>query len=555
MNKAEKFSKNVLSEKLVAPNFIKLACQRFEDFKKRKDIEYRPAEAEKVIKFFETELYQWEGEWQGKPFKLEGWQQFIFHNIFAFYKNGRRLTTTAYVQIPRKNGKTALLAGTAVYHLYADKTKTPQVLVGANSEDQAKICTTAAANMIKASPNLMAYIDAGIVSVYSYKDRCSSISHKKRQGAIMAMSKDIKSKDGFNPSVGIVDEYHMADDSRLLDVIESGQGSRPEPLTFVITTSGYKKQGPCYSMLRRVAIDVLKGISDDDSQFSMIYEPDTDDNWEDEKTWEKVNPNYGVSVFPHYLKGRYKKAKNEGAGKEVEFKTKNLNVWTDSAVVWVTDENWMKCAGERSMEGKKWNLGLDMGLTRDYSSLVMVSDADKNGVHDVYSFHWIPEESVSEKALKDNSNIPNWIRDGLIFTTDGNITDHRVITDFIIKLNEKHIINQVVCDPAFAISIMNDLNDQGIETIGLPQSPSRLTPPTVRIYELILKQKLRHGGDPVLRWMLGNCLLKTFSNDLIKVMKDINSTQRIDGIDALINAVSPFDLNEEKLNHIAELWN
>jgi phage terminase large subunit-like protein len=371
----------------------------------------------------------------------------------------------------------------------------------------------------------------------------------------MAMSKDLKSKDGFNPSLGIIDEYHSADDSRLLDVIESGQGSRPEPIQFVITTAGFKKQGPCYSMLRRVSIEVLNGVKDDDSQFSMIYEPDDDDDWEKESTWKKVNPNYGVSVYPYWMEGRYKRAKNEGASKETDFKTKNLNIWTDSAVVWIQDSTWMECDGERQDEGKRWYAGLDMGYKRDFTSLVLISEADKDGMHDVLSYHWIPEDTVEEKTLKDNSNIAQWVEDGLIFTTPGDITDHREIVNFILKIRETHQIINLVCDPAFAISTMNDLTEEGIETLGLPQNPSRLTPPTIMLYELIMKKKIRHGGDPVLRWMLRNCLLKTYtSSDLIKIIKE-HESQRIDGIDALINALSTWSiLEEDKGTFIAEIW-
>jgi len=555
MNEVEIYARDIIKGAIIAPSLVVKSCERFITLCKRNDVSYRPEIANKKVVFIETHVYQWEGDWEGVPFSLELWQKFIIHYIFGlFNKEGRRLITRAYIQIPRKNGKTAFLAALTNDHLFADPVKTPQILVGANNEDQSKICTTSVAKMIEASPTLNKYYEAKIVRIFSYKGRTSSIVHDKRNGMVLAMSRDMKSKDGFNPSLGIVDEYQEADDSRLLDVIRSGQGSRPEPLLIVITTAGFKKQGPCYSILRRVSIDILNGLKEDDSHFSMIYEPDEDDDWEDIETWKKVNPNYGVSVFPHYLESRYKEAKNEGAHKEVDFKTKNLNLWSNSSVVWMTDELWMKNDATPIVEGRRWYAGLDMAYKRDFTALVLVSTADDDGYHDVLPFFWIPEDTVELKSEKDHSSLPDWIRDGLVMTTSGNVTDHTQITEFIINLRTTHEIIQLIADPAYAISTMNALNAEGLETLGLPQTPARLTPPTTMLYELVMKKKIRHGGNPVLRWMLSNCLLHTYANDLIKIRKegDIN---RIDGIDALIDALAPLDIPiVAPPTHVAELW-
>lgn len=554
MNEVQRYVKNVISGKIVAPKYVVKSCEMFTKLSKSKHIDYRPDLADKKVNFIEGHVFQWEGEWQGKPFVLELWQKFIIHYIFGLYKDGRKLVTRAYVQIPRKNGKTAFLAALANDHLFSDNTKTPQILVGANNEDQAKICTTATGKMIKASPTLSQFIDASVVKLYHYRDRVGSISHTERDGLIIAMSKELKSKDGFNPSLGIIDEYHEADDSRLLDVVRSGQGSRPEPLLMVITTAGFKKQGPCYAVLRRVSIDILNGIKEDETHFSMIYEPDEDDDWESAETWKKVNPNYGVSVFPHYLESRYKEAKNEGAHKEVDFKTKNLNLWTNSSVTWVSDEIWMNNSSEPKTKNKRWYGGLDMAYKRDFTSLVLVSEPDEEGFYDVIPFFWIPESTVEDKALNDHANILDWVRDGLVLTTAGNTTDHSEIAQFIVDLRKDHEIIQITADPAYAISTMNRLNDEGLMTLGLPQTATRLTPPTTMLYELLLKGKIRHGGNPVLRWMLSNCVLKTYSNDLIKVYKE-SQTNRIDGIDALINALAPLDLPiEAPKEFISEIW-
>lgn len=537
--------------------FVKQACQKFLDKIKREDITYDIDRADHVVRFFETHIYHWEGKWRGQPFKLEMWQKFVLHNIFGLFKDGRRLISKAYIQVPRKNGKTFLSAGIDLYHLFADIEKSPQILIGANNEDQAKICATSAAKIIEGSPTLSTLVKSGEVRIFYYRDRCKQISYRTKDGLTIPMSREIKTKDGFNPSCGIVDEYHEADTSALLDVIRSGQGARMNPLLIVITTAGFKKQGPCYSQLRRVSLDILNGKKKDDSQFSLVYEPDDTDDWTKIKTWKKVNPNYGVSVFPHFLKERYLEAQNEGGTKEVDFKTKNLNMWSDASVVWIQDHIWMRSAEKPLKEfdqTKVWYLGIDMAFKTDWSAAVLISEPDSGGFHDVVPFFWIPEGSVKEKQDKENSNLLEWIKEGLVMTTPGEVTDHDMVAEFIISLKEKYNIKLVICDQAYAIGLMNDLNANKMEAMAMPQSATRLTTPISTLYTLAVDGKLRHGGNPVMRWMIGNCVLKTFTNKLCLLIKE-SPQSRIDGIDALVNAIVPLNVPEEpKGEFIAEVW-
>jgi phage terminase large subunit-like protein len=204
----------------------------------------------------------------------------------------------------------------------------------------------------------------------------------------------------------------------------------------------------------------------------------------------------------------------------------------------------MGCDGAPQLEGKRWYAGLDMAISQDFTALVLVSEADDDGIHDVIPYFWIPEKTVSKKSEHENSNIYKWVEDGLIFTTEGNVTDHTEVANFILELRQEFEIIKLVADPAYAIGTMNTLNDNGLLTEGLPQNPTRLTPPTSMLYGLVLQGKIRHGGNPVLRWMLSNCLLKENSAGLIKITKE-SSIKRIDGIDALIDALAPFNIKEE----------
>ena len=551
MTAAEQYAKDVLGGKKVVGQFMHQAAKRFLDLLGREDILYDVAEAERVVTWFETNLKHWEGKWRGKPFILEDWQKFILQQIFGLKREGRRLITKAYIEVARKNSKTTFSAGISLFHMFADSEQSPQVLVGANNEDQAKICTTCAANILEISPNFLPHLDDNSIKVYRYKDKCTAISYPHKNGRIEAMSRDLKTKDGFNPSLGIIDEYHEADTPGLLNVIRSGQGARENPLLIVITTAGFKKEGPCYSQLRRVSVDILAGKKTDDTQLSVIYELDTSDSWEDRDNWAKANPNYGVSVFPHYLDERFTEARNEGASKEVDFKTKNLNTWTDASTVWIQDHIWMKNK-DKPKPCAFYYSGLDIAVKRDWSAYVLIGQSE-DGYYNVIPYFWIPKDTVAEKVKNENSNLLDWIEQGLVFTTPGNVTDHDAVAAFILEKRKEFTINNCIADGAYCISIINQLNAGGLETLELPQTPTRLTQPTTLLYELIMDGKVRHGGNPVLRWMIGNAILKEFGSGLCKIEKE-NQLGKIDGIDALINGLVPFTIPKEEKTFIAEWW-
>jgi len=546
---AEIYAQRILDGKEIVSNYMVKAAKRFFTFIKK--YEYDRDEAERVVNWFEKNLVHWEGEWRGKPFILEPWQKFILQQIFGLKRDGRRLITKVYTQVARKNTKTTLSAGISLFHLFADSEQSPQVLVGANNEDQAKICTTCAANMLEMSPNFVPHIDAGNIHIWRYRDKCTAIGYKKKNGRIEAISRDLKTKDGFNPSLGIIDEYHEADTAGLLNVIRSGQGARLNPLLIVITTAGFKKDGPCYSQLRKVGVEILNNKKQDDSQLVILFEPDENDDWEDENTWKKANPNYGVSVYKHYLKDRFVEAKNEGATKEVDFITKNLNKWTNAASVWIQDHLWM-LNDAKPRKDLEYYVGLDIGYKRNWCSAVFTAK-DENDIFHVFPYYWIPEETIDQKVKDENSNVLDWIEKGLVFKTPGNVIDHDAVAKFIIDKKNEMTIKQGIADPAYAISIINQLNANNIETLEQIQSAARLTPAITKLYEIVMSKKMRHGGNPVLSWNLSNTMLKQFSSGLILLTKN-DENSPIDGISALVNSLVPQVIEKEETTFIAEWW-
>lgn len=536
LKSVKKYCKDVVKGNIPAGELLTHGCERFLSDLKREDLLFDEEEAEKITLFFETVLRHWEGKWRGLPMLLSPFQKFVLYSIFCVkYKStGRRKTKTVYIQIARKNGKTTLIAGIALYHLLLDSENTPQVLVGANNEDQAKICTNTAGQICKVSPDLKKEIDQGRLRLFEYKGKVISIVYG--EAGIESMSKNADTKDGFNPSLGIIDEYHEAPDAKLLNVIESGQGAREQPLMICITTAGFNKQGPCYTQLRDQSIKVLEGINEDESHLAVICEPDSGDDWMQEETWRKSNQmlNEIDTILP-YLESRYVKAKNEGGTKEVDFKTKNLNIWTDAPEVWIQDHIWSLGVAEPQNIGQTFYAGLDLARKRDFSAYVLTSDPDDQGFVDVFCWFWIPEENLAERERNDKNNYKSWIDQGLLFVTKGNATDFDEIEGFIVEKHKEFNIHSGAYDPAFATQMATHLVDQGLQYMELTQTYRNLTEPIQEIEALAGEGKFRHGNHPVLRWNCANSMVKRNPGGQM-ILDKSDESKKIDGMAALVNS-------------------
>ena len=537
MSEAEKYALSVVNGKVPAGKFIKLAAGRFLSDLERKDLKFNIQEAQKAINFFQNHLRHWEDEWRGKSLILEPWQKFVLMQVFGWERKDtkKRRVRSCYVQIARKNAKTTLAAGIADYHLFADRINTPQVLVGANNEDQAKICINTAGRIIEISPTLNDFVEDKTVDLFQYKDNIVNIVHRERNGVIKAMSKEPGTKDGFNPSLGIIDEYHEAKSDKLLNVIESGQGARPEPLLFCITTAGFDKYGPCYSKLRDTSIKILEGSLQDDSHLAFIYEPDDGDAIDSEVTWAKANPNLGVSVFREYLQSRLDKARNEGGSKETDFKTKNLNMWTDAAAVWIQDEAWMQCGfSSDDLEGKECFGGLYTATTESLNCFVLFFP-NVNGVNYFKLWSWLPEKFVSKN--NDHVSYESWINQGYIVKTPGNSADHRIISKDVIEICQKYTPLVVGFDKTFGQYVAPDVEAAGFLVAEVFQGFNNLAQQTEEFRKMVMTRTLGHFNNPVFRWHVSNTVTHKNSEGQEKPDKGASGS-RIGSVSAALNAMA-----------------
>jgi phage terminase large subunit-like protein len=544
---AEQYMNDVKSGKAIACNYIHLAIERHErDLKDLKGYYFEPKHAKIVIEFFGM-LKHYQGKWAGKPIILTPHQQFCYWLLFGWRRNdGLRRFRTYYKEEARKNAKTTEAAAIGLYLLTMDKENAPQIYTVATKEEQARICFDTAGHMV----------DNSILSSRLGKT-VKSIFDLPKAAFMRPLGSNSKKQDGFNPHAGIIDEYHEHPNDAMLNVIESGMGARSQPLIYIITTAGFNQSGACYK-LRKVAINVLKGIKTDETLLPIICTLDEGDDWEDEKNWYKSNPLLNVSVDINFLRTRFKKAKNEGGTKEVDFKTKNLNIWTQSGETWIQDHVYQRNQhgfDPKELEGKQCFGGLDLGHSVDLNAFVLffpdAYDLKGEMIHAVKKYVWIPESKVEQ--YRDDADWLNWIGNGYVFMTEGDFVDHEFITNKIDELMKLYDITSIAIDPYIARHyVIKTLIDWEVRFTELRQGFLSLSAPTKELQTLITQGKLEFFNDPVMRWMISNCVTLRDPAGNLKLTKD-TGVNKIDGVAALVNAVAEYMTGEE-IGSAFEVW-
>ena len=524
---AEQYAQQVLAGEVMVCEFVTLAVKRYyNDLENALDKGWyfdRKA-AIRAIGFIEK-LKHTKGKWAGQRFKLESWQQFILWNIFGWMKaDGTRRFRYVYVEIARKNGKTALSAGIGLYMLFADGEARPEVYSAATVKDQARICFSDAVEIVKKT-DLKNYLSP-------YRN---SIVYELKGGTMKPLSSDYGTHDGLNPSCGIIDEFHAHKDSGMFDVIKSAFGARRQPLMFIITTAGFNKNGACYAYRSNV-IKILQGINEDDSLFGIIYTLDSKEEWDNPKIWIKSNPNLGVSVFPEYLADQVNDAKNRPEAVR-NVMTKNVNLWVDAEKTWILDDMWQKCIGTtdiKSLRGCKCWGGLDLSNVSDITAFVLLFH--ENEKFQLLPFFWIPEDKMLEKIRKENINYDKWSSLGFVKVTAGNVLDYDFVKADILQIAEIYDLQSTAYDRWNASQTIIDLQNEGMECSPFGQGYGSMGAPTKEFEKMVLTEKIEHFGNPVLRWMMASTVVKTDPAGNIKPDKE-KSSQKIDGIVASIMAL------------------
>lgn len=521
------YCSKVLNDEITTGETIKLACKRFQSDLKRDDLEFREDKVDRAIAFIST-LKHFTGKHSGKPFILEGWQQFIIANIIGFYwkSTGTRRFTSSYIEVSRKQGKTALAAALCLYYLIADGEDGAEVLLAANSKEQAKIAFDMCSNFVKGLDSKAKYLTP-------YR---ADILFRSTNSKLKVLAADDSKLDGFNASFGLLDEYHAAPNSKVRDVIKSSMGMRENPHLCTITTAGFDKTLPCYQ-LRTVAIEVLNELKTDDEMFIAIYSLDTEDDWRDEKNWIKCAPNLDITVTTKYIKGQVQQAINNPSD-EVGVKTKTLNLWCDSSNVWLPDEYIVRSSKQINLSDFKDEtcyIGVDLGATSDLTAVAYLLVKDDKYYFKVH--YYLPESALKEKVDKELYKL--WKQQGLLTITSGNVTDYDYITTDMLKYSEIVNITSVGYDKYNATQWAINATSEGLPLEEYSQSLANFNKPTRELERLILSGKAVIDNNEINRFCFRNVVLKSDHNGNCKPDKSVNK-KKIDGIIAIIQALGMY---------------
>lgn len=498
---------------------------------KAKDSTYDKGAADYAVNFIEC-LCHTKGTWAGKKFELIDWQEQIIRDVFGTLKpNGYRQFNTAYIEIPKKQGKSELAAAVALLLTCGDGEERAEVYGCAADRQQASIVFEVAADMVRMCPALNRR-----VKILSATKR---IVYTPTNSFYQVLSAEAYSKHGFNIHGVVFDELHTQPNRKLFDVMTKGSGdARMQPLYFLITTAGTDTHSICYETHQK-AKDIIEGRKIDTTFYPVIYGAEMDDDWTDPKVWKKANPSLGITVGIDKVKAACESARQNPA-EENSFRQLRLNQWVKQAVRWMPMEKWDKCEltfDEEQLEGRVCYGGLDLSSTTDITAFVLVfpPTADDDKFY-VLPYFWIPEDNLTLRVNRDHVPYDLWERQGFLKTTEGNVVHYAYIEKFIETLGERFNIREIAFDRWGAVQLVQNLEGMGFTVVPFGQGFKDMSPPTKELMKLVLEGKFAHSGHPVLRWMMDNVCVRTDPAGNLKMDKE-KSTEKIDGSVATVMAL------------------
>ena len=485
----------------------------------------------RVIEFVEGYCRHYKGEWAGTPMLLQPWQKVVLLECFGWMRaDGFRLHRTMWLELGRKNGKSALAAALGVYLLVADGEQGAEVYSSATKRDQARIVFQFAKEIVNQSPRLAQYI----------KVQRTNMSVMRTRSKFEPLSAEGDTLDGLSPHGNIIDELHSHRDRNVYDKLITAQASRRQPMSVCITTAGIYDPEKIGWQLHDHACALLNGTVEDDSWFVWISAADKGDDPYARETWEKANPNLNVSIYPDFIEQRASEALSQPSSLNA-FTRLHLNQWTQQVERWLDMAHWDACNHEvdlDALEGRECYLGLDLSSKLDLTALAMIFPPTDDDLWRLWVNCYIPRETMIERERVDRIPYAMWERDGWITPTDGDVIDYTWIEKDILELSERFNVQEVAYDPWSAQQTALRIRDD----IGLPVVPIRqgfmsLSEPTKEFERLIVSGKLAHGGNSCLAWQANNVTVRHDPAGNIKPDKG-QQTHKIDGIAASIIALS-----------------
>lgn len=547
VNEANKYARDIVSGKIPACVWVVLACQRhLDDVEKEKDkswpYRFDKDKAERVCKFIEL-LPHVKGEWKGGSLTLESWQKFITCCVFGWVRksDGYRRFRTVYIEVPRKNGKSTWTAAIGLYMMAADGEQGADCYAAATTRDQTRAVFAEAAQPMAKQCNAFR-------EHYGVQVNAHNINVLDSFSKFEALSADYSTLDSLNVHFASVDELHAHKTRGVFEVLETATGARTQPLLWNITTAGTNKAGICYEQ-RTYVTKILQKTATDETYFGIIYTIDKDDDWKDESSWKKANPNYGISAKEDDFKRKAQKAMQLASATN-GFLTKHLNIWVNADTLWLPPGSWEK-KSKRDLtldqfENEPVIISFDLASKIDIAVRMMLFQREDD-------FYCIPKFYIPEIVVEEseNSQYIGWAKDGHFTTTPGNIIDFEWIENDLIALRGKfkldRILNParvprhiVLYDPFQATEFSTRMTAEGFPMVEYGATVRNFSEPMKQLGAMILNEndgpKIYHDGNPVMNWMMSNVVCHVDAKDNIYPRKEFPE-YKIDGPVALIMAI------------------
>ncbi len=493
--------------------------------------------ADYVKRFFGSFLTHSKGsDFAGRPFTLLPWQEDrLFIPLFGWQKRdsrGRimRRFRKAYVEVPKKQGKSTIASGIALFMLVADGEPGAEVYSIANTKHQGSIIFKEALNMAKASPELRALL--------KFNEGALNIAFPATRSLYRVLSGNPRSNEGWNASCILADELHEWRGARgraLYDAIRYAFAARHQPLFFQITTAGEDTLSVCYEQ-HQYALAVANDRLIDEQFFPLVYAADpSDDPWS-EATWRKANPSLGETISFEGMAADANEAKQTGLS-QARFKRYRLNIWTTGDSPWIDINKWRACeVPPRDMSGKPCYVALDLSRTQDSTSVQALFPLEGDAFY-LQSYFWLPEARARELTGSIPWDI--WATQGHVFLIPGEVVEFGPIEDFVVQFAQRHQILQMAFDNWMAADVIQRIENQSrIATLAFHQSARNFSSPTAEFERLIRAKRILHPPNPTMEWMMQNAVVTTDSSGNIRVRKPQQTDNRkVDGPVAAVMTV------------------
>jgi len=498
------------------------------------------AAAGKAVDFIEKFCTHVKGELGGKPFLLEDWQKDdIIRPLFGWKDaDGLRRYRTCYVEIPRKNGKSNLSAAIALYMLFADGEPGAEIISAAGDRGQANIVFDIARDMIGNNRHL------------TQRARVLRNVIKYKSSWYKSISAEAYTKHGLNCHAVIFDELHTQPNRELWDVLTTSTGARRQPLVMALTTAGHDRASICYEV-HEYAEKVRDGIIDDPTFLPVLYCADVDDDWTKEETWRKANPGYGSICHKSYFDQAVQNAKANPSMVN-SFLRLHLNIWTSAETAWIPDDIWMK--GNKPIPYDLLSTlpaygGLDLASTQDLTAFSLLFRDDSNDCFYLLVHQFVNSEKAHTKKLSAGIDYIAYEREGDITITPGNVTDYRIVKEYIADQCAKYDVRSIGYDPRFSTYIVSELEADNIAMAPMAQNITTMNGPTKEFEMAAMRGQIIHGGNRCLRWQMGCAVVYTDVNENKRVTKERQENKKVDGVIASIIAMNEYchTLGEEDI--------